>query len=423
MSDDENGVFTAKDAKDAKAMRARPLVWERSRGRSRTRRHRMQAFASLASFAVRAVAVTLVGMLAAGCASLSNRTPDSVKVTARGEGSDESASMAAARRQAVESLFELYLSTAQIAAEHPQLESQILAKAGDFVAREHELSRERAPGEVKRELEVWVKVSALGRALEAAGLVKPAGVRGRPRLALALDETAQGAAPAVGRASEALRRALVERGYTVFDLNELGVQRLKTPVSPQAALAQARRLGADYLLEGSAAASPIADPRLSGLPGYRVRLSAELLSPTGGPSGGKVEQDAEAVDLAPEPAAEKALDDAGMLAGETARSLLSGRFVERTELSLIVDNLGSVEQTRRFLQVLRAQPRVVGAALDAVVGRDVKLRVFTERMGPDELAALALKLPGYALSIRAVESDYSQVEVEEAGEAPGGGAR
>ncbi len=284
--------------------------------------------------------------------------------------------------------------------------------------RDRELSRERLPGEVRRKLEVWVKVAALGKALDAAGLLKPGGVRGEPRLVLALDETCPREPKVAGRASEALRRGLIERGYFVVDANEQDVSRRKTPVSREAALAQARRVGADFALVGSARAAPTADAAMSGLFEYRAELAASLVPAGDVASPGGVEQTAQAVDLASESAAAKALEDAGQLAADRARLLLSGRYVERAELGLIVDNIGGLDQVRELLRTLRAQPGVVGAALDAFLGRDVKVRVFAERLGADELAAMTLKLPGYALTIRSVETDYNLVEVEEAGEAP-----
>lgn len=380
----------------------------------------MKASLARLSVSLRFFPLLAVALLCACSSILIGQPEGAVKVTAEGSGSGESSSLDAARRQALQSLFSLYLSTAEAAANSAALESKILSRSGDFILREREVSREVLPGEVRRRLQFWVKLSSLDGALDAAGLLKPAGVRGRPKVALALRETADAAPEAAGRASAKLLTELIDRGYDAVDLTAQAPGR-RVELSRADALSRSRALGAAYVLVGAASATPTGDPRLAGLASFRVRLAAELLSPTTSqPSAGAIEQEAEAVDLSTEPAAAKALEDAGLMGGDKAKTLLSGYFVERNELALIVDDIGGLDQIRHLIAALRLQPGIVAVSLSAIVGRDVKLRVFVERLGTDDLAARMLKLPGYSLSVRSVEEDYATVEVEQSGAAPGG---
>ena len=49
-------------------------------------------------------------------------------------------------------------------------------------------------------------------------------------------------------------------------------------------------------------------------------------------------------------------------------------------------------------------------ALDAFAGPDVKVRVFVEKMGADELTAELLKLKQFNLKVRSVEPDINYLE-------------
>jgi len=48
--------------------------------------------------------------------------------------------------------------------------------------------------------------------------------------------------------------------------------------------------------------------------------------------------------------------------------------------------------------------------------REVRLRVFAEKISPDDLAVLLVRLPGYRFVVRAVEPDYNYVEIGTGGE-------
>lgn len=335
----------------------------------------------------RALALAALAAAFCGCGAFSQRPEDSIRVEAYGEGKDETSSTDAARRAAVTSLFDLFLSTTTQAEKADVLEKKILVRAKDFLGREHELSRERGPATVKRKLEAWVSVTSLARALESAKLVRPEGVRGRPVIVIAL------------RQKEAARKiadALNEHGY----LAEMSDSPSK----------------GDITLSGGVTVSAVDDPRLTGMFGARARLDG-VLRGLGDPQ--PVEADAQAFDVTREGASERALENAGVIAAESARRRLAQRYVERAELAIIVENMGSAGQTLGFVRRLRSEPGMAGASLEAIMGKDVKVRVFAERMSADDLAAKLMHFSPYALLIKAVDTDLGLVEVVEQGEAPG----
>lgn len=333
--------------------------------------------------------IALFAALVSGCSIFSQRPEDHVRVEGAGSGPDETSSMNAARREAVASLLDLYISSEARAARADRIEKRILSRSKEFLARERQLERKRDAGVVSRRLELWVNVSTLGRALEAEGLLRPDGVRGKPWIAVTMRP------PTAAKAAAAL---LSEHGYRA---------------DPSADAAKA-----DAVLSGSAAVSVVDDPRLGGMFGAKAKLDGAVK--TAGGAAFPIEAEAEAFDVTTEGAAERALENAAGFAAEAARRKLGERYVERLELALIVENLGGLGQIRRLIETLRKQPEIAEVSLGAVLGKDVKLRIFAERLTADELAARLLRMEPYALLIKAVDTDAGIVETVESGIAPGG---
>ena len=64
----------------------------------------------------------------------------------------------------------------------------------------------------------------------------------------------------------------------------------------------------------------------------------------------------------------------------------------------------------------RTFKRVFGLAPD-----EARVLVFVEKLSPEDLAVLLMRLPGYSFEVRAVDPDYHSLEVEATqGRAPDG---
>lgn len=311
---------------------------------------------------------------------------------------------AAARRAAVAQFYEAFVSSSARAAAGDAFERSLPAAATSYVTSSRVLGASGEGGERRLKARCLVDYARLGRDLESAGWVKPAGVVGRIKAAISIAE------PSPGLASEALRRALADRGYAAYVLER--------PEGEQAALSRAKAQGAALLLAGSARSRAATQAALSDFHPSDAELELKVYGVAKGEVIEDLTADATAVDLDAEGAAAKALSNAGLLAADKLRRFLAGRFVERTEISVLVLGLGGLPETLRLLAALRGEPGVAGAAVAALGGGDVKLRVFAERLSADELAADMLKLPGWSFSVRSVEPDFNSVELDTAGEVP-----
>lgn len=317
-----------------------------------------------------------------------------------------------ARRQAVRGLLDLYLAPARQAEVADILDKKILHQPRRFIKKDKVVSEGRAEAAQEVRLRALVSTQELGRALEGLGLVAPEGVKGKPRVMISIRETGPGAGRDVGRASEAMRRALVARGYAAFDFSDAMNEPHQKTGEPAEAERAAKGLKPDVLVTGQARAAAVEDPRLEGARAYRARLLLEAVTWPAQEKLAAWSQEASAIDLAPDAAAAKALENAGELACDALREALSRRFVERAEISLVVAGLGGLSEARRLLADLRGLPGVAGAALHSISGRDVRLRVFVEKLPADELAAVLRGLKGWRLSVRGVEPDFNYLELE-----------
>lgn len=360
--------------------------------------------------------LALVAALAlGGCAErrLKPGTYASGHVTeVEGRGGLRAEALAQARRSAVAGLLDLYVSEEARSQSQSAIEDKVLANAGAYIKRHKPVEvQERSDG-IRLRLRALVLYQKLGRDLEQMGLVKPEGVRGRPRVLVALEETGPGAGSEVGRASEALRRRLLEQGYQAMDLSDRMDPDYRKSADP---LEEARKREAQVLVTGRAAAAPLSDERLDRYHPFRARLELEAVSVPEKDAVASIVQEAAAVDLLPETAAAKALANAGEAAAERLRQALSGRYRERQEIRLAVIGAGGMEKARGLIRSLRSLPEVAGASLDSLAGRDARIRIFVERLSADELAARILRLKGQSFQVRAVEPDNRYLELEAEG--------
>ncbi|MBI3553987.1 MAG: hypothetical protein HY077_15940 [Elusimicrobia bacterium] len=323
-------------------------------------------------------------------------------------------SVDAGRRKAVESLFELYLSSPARSGEAARLEERILSRAAVFVPRLKVVS---PPAAAPVSLHALVSTEKLSRELDGLGLVRPAGVAGKPRVLLSLAESGLGAGTDVGTASDSLRRVLMERGYDVVDFSDHANPEVRKTAGESEAFAEARKLRAGVVVTGSARSASMGDPRLAEYKPFSARVALKAASVPGGEIIAEFSSEATAVDSAAAGAASRALADAGGIAAVKLREALAGHFRERTEMSVLFLGLGDLERAKTLLADLRARPEIVAAALDSMIGEDVKVRVFVENGSADELAAALLRMPSYAFNVRSVEADYHYLELEAASHA------
>ncbi|MBI5882484.1 MAG: hypothetical protein HZB91_05205 [Elusimicrobia bacterium] len=338
--------------------------------------------------------------------------------------------LTAAKRNAVASLFGLFLSSASLPAAQAVLDEKILARAPFFIRKHKVLQQSAAGGAVIRAV---VRVGSLGSEIERLDLDAGLGPKGKARILIAMSEEGGAACRLcdsggpkegpdgftcrdAGCASEALRRALVRRGFSAYDLSDrLNPVFTKDGGSadPRAA---ARDLAADILIQGSARASAVQDDRLTrpdgAVPGYRVGrgtldLSAELLSRK---ETVPVKAEATAVDMSEASAFAKALENVGDKAGDALAEHASAGWKVDSEMSLVVVGLKDLGSARRVINDLRALPELRSVALSSHLPPETRLRVRTG-LAADQLASIVLGMRSYGFNVLAVGSDLVEVEV------------
>lgn len=333
-------------------------------------------------------------------------------VEAEGRAGLRAEALDQARRSAVAELLDLYVADETRTQSQGLIEEKVLARAPAYIKRHKPVEvQERSDG-IRLRLRALILYQKLGQDLEQLGLVKPEGVRGRPRVLVALEETGPGAGVEVGRASEALRRRLLEQGYQAVDLSDRMNPEYRKAADP---FEEARKRGAQILVTGRVSAQPMLDARLDRYHPFRARLELEALAVPEKDAVASIVQEASAVDLLPETAASKALANSGEAAAERLMRALALRYRERHEIGLAVLGAGDMEKTRSLIRSLRSLPEVAGASLDSLAGRDARIRVFVERLSADELAARILRLRGQSFQVRAVEPDNRYLELEAEG--------
>jgi len=333
-----------------------------------------------------------------------------------GEGRTTGA-VTAAERRAVEDVLELFISSATRTASSAVLEEKVLSSPRVYVRKyqllpSSGLSRDSDAGVTQVRLLALIAADKLRKDLCGLGLVRSEGVYGTPRLLISLKETGSGAGREVGRASDAMRRGLSSRGYEVEDFSDRQNARYQKTGTLEEALVAARAAAALVAVSGTAQAQALADERFFGLRPFRARVEARVFWAGTGGLVAHVDVEATAVDLATEAAAGKALEDAGQLAADQLAAEFSGRFRERSVLALGVVGFSELGGIRRFMADLRGLSGVAGAAVVALTPEMIRLEVFVEKLSPEELAALLMRLPGYSFNVRSVETDYRYVEIE-----------
>src|SRR3989338_3736002 len=213
----------------------------------------------------------LLPLLALGCGGTLQVGAYKSGQVVEAEGSD----LKEAERKAVSSLFILYLSSAAQVSSVGSLERDILAHAAGYIEKQEVL--ESSHGRVR--LLALVLYSKLGRALETMGIVRPQGVKARPRVAISIEEKdAQASHP--GKAAQALGRVLSETGYSVNYVENGSA--------------------AEIFVSGQARALRVQDQRLEDMHVFKARLEIEATGMS------RLVQEASAVDSQADTAVDKA---------------------------------------------------------------------------------------------------------------------
>ncbi|MDD5657218.1 MAG: hypothetical protein PHF00_08180 [Elusimicrobia bacterium] len=365
---------------------------------------------------MRRLCLASAAVLLAGCAGLRpGPQRGGVTVDAEGAAPELPEAIAQAERQAVSELVDLFVSSSARAASGRLIEDKFLSAPRAYLRRFKVLARGGSGPGVRVRVRCLVRADRLARDLDEAGLVRPEGISGSPKLVISIKEGGPGSWSDVGYASDMLRRRLSARGFRALDLSDGLESRRRFSGSPAEALSAAKAAGAGVIFVAEASVQPAPDARLAGYQSYRARLAGRARETGSGRPLGEIEVEATAVDISSAAAAAKALENAGALAADRLAAAMDGRFRARTELDLSVLGLGGLARVRAFVEQLRGLPGVAGAAVSAWASGGVRFRVFVEDASPDEFTALLLRLPGQALNVRAVESDYNFIELEASG--------
>lgn len=316
---------------------------------------------------------------------------------------------AAAEREAVSRMLELYIASATRTAASGVIEDRILTKTTDYIGASTEVdSRREGPFWLTR-IRAEMRYLKLGQDLEDLGLVNVQAPEGQPRVSVSIGESGPGALMDNGRASQALRRALILRGYAAADLSDRLSSSFKDLGDPVKSEAAASAAHASVLVVGSAEARSRADDRLAGYFASvaRVKVSCKALrSPAWALS---FEQEASAIDLAAESASAKALENAGMLAGERIAEALAPRLKGRSEIAVVIEGASGISQAVDLIRELRGIPEISAVALGALAPKRLNLKVFSAHSG-DDVAGALMRASNFSLRVVVVDANYVEME-------------
>lgn len=309
-------------------------------------------------------------------------------------------SLADAQRKAVERVLGVYISAKTRVSQAAKVEQNILAKGEGYVRRYDVLSEKAEGGFAKTRIRALVLYKRVGEDLKRLGVMSPP-PPGDPRI-LVLVREAGLADKGDPRAAAALRRGLLERGFSVIDRSDPDRFRALKSTENATALSEAKRLGADILVHGEAEVHPITGIDLAGFQSCRARVAVEAVKPATGELLGRKSQEASALDPSPEIAAAKALEAAGLMVGEELAGDLAQGLRARVTVSLVVTGVPDLAEARGFADDLRLQPEIESVSLAEYRAEGVRFTVATEGIAGDELAALVLRMRRRPLTVSSV---------------------
>ncbi|MFH1725504.1 MAG: hypothetical protein ABII00_12915 [Elusimicrobiota bacterium] len=322
-------------------------------------------------------------------------------------------SLVEAQKKAVERVVGVFISAKTRVSEAVTVDQNILANVEGYLKKYEVLSEREEEGFHKTRIRALVLYKKVGEDLKSLGLMRPQPPPGNPKVVVLIATHGEWSESKEGQASGAVRRSLLERGFRVVDRNDTMRFGGRKSTDTATAMEVGQDLRADLVVKGEAQAYPLRDVRLGGFHSYRARVALEVLKPRTAEVLTRKVVEASALDPAPEIAEAKALENAGMLAGEALASELSELLAEQVSITLRVLGLKGLAEVQRLSESLRLQPDIVSVTLSDFRKAGAELTVTTEGLAGDELAALLLRMKKYSLRIRAVTPYVVEVGVGE----------
>lgn len=289
-------------------------------------------------------------------------------------------SLAEAQKKAIEKTVGVYISAKTRVSQAVLLNQNILAKVEGYI-KTFEVKKEwQEDGFLKTRIWALVQYEKVGEDLRALGLLRPDPPPGNPTVVVQVSAKGTGSEDLGSRASSGVRQGLLKRGFTVAE----------------------REAKPDIVIRGEAEVHPIQDVRLGGFHSFRARISLEAVKPASGEVIGSRKQEVSQMDPVARIAEAKALEQAGLMAGDALGGELSDSLQQRVRVGLKVSGLRDLQEVQALAEDLRTQPDIAFVTLTEFRPEGAEFSVTAEKMAGDELAALMLAMKKYKLQARSV---------------------
>lgn len=319
-------------------------------------------------------------------------------------------SLAEAQKKAVERVLGVYISAKTRVTKTVIVNQNILANVSGYI-RKYDVVREwEADGFYWTRIRALVRYKRVGEDLKELGLLQ-APTPGNPRVVVIMKTSGGEAGERKGRASSGVRRGLLQRGFSVIDRNDSMRYVLEKSTDTGTALKEGRKLGADLVVKGDARVHLISGVDLGGFYSYRARVSLEVYKPESGEFVTALAREASGLDPAPEIAEGKALEAAGLLAGEVLAGELADTLTKKVRITLRLLGVKGLPAVQSIADDLRLQPDIVRVTLSEYREAGAELRVDTEGLAGDQLAAVLMMMKRYRFTMRSVTPYLVEVSV------------
>ncbi len=319
-------------------------------------------------------------------------------------------SLAEAQKKAVERVLGVYISAKTRVAKTVIVNQNILANVSGYIRKYDVLREWEADGFYWTRIRALVRYKKVGADPKELGLLQPP-TPGNPRVVVVMKTSGGEAGERKGRASSAVRRGLLQRGFSVIDRNDSMQYVLEKSTDIGTVLKEGRKLGADLVVRGDARAYLIRGVDLGGFHSYRARVSLEVFKPESGEMVTALTREASGLDPAPEIAEGKALEAAGLLAGSALAGELADTLTKTVKITLRLLGVKGLPAVRGIADDLRLQPDIINVTLSEYRETGAELRVDTENLAGDQLAAVLMTMKSYRFTTRSVTPYFVEVSV------------
>jgi hypothetical protein len=368
----------------------------------------------------------LLNACAAGRTSMKpGSTPEGEVVQAEGRcpiagdlASAKSCSLAAAQRAAVEKVVGVFVSARTRVDKAVAIEQNILSRSEGYVRRYEIVSEGRTKDNFhSTTIRALIPPQEIGADVDR--LIRSS-VVGNPRVAVMIDELADGEVTDRLRATQVLTEALINKGFKVVDREALAqanaMAQIKAIEAGDAARINqlARALNAEILVVGTAHSGFNTDRNLGGLVSYRSNISLQAVKSGSGEIIRSVAKTASGVEMNRELAADKARENAAAMAAEVLVDELPKALHKKAGVLVEVRGLSTLSQVEDVRQALQTAPGV----------KDIYTRSYQESNAMFELstgdgaepAALALALEKVrTVPIKVTNVTHDEVRAEVTG--------